>query len=119
MSELQQLLQKTGLDKLLTELRTGGTFFAPTNKAFEKLDAQVNCLMSNDGENNLKKALEYHVVVNRTVWSDGHMTSIDEFGVDVGKREREVEDRGSGIVRYLVMLPTALKGNSMSVDVRR
>jgi hypothetical protein len=75
--------------------------------------------MSDDGVKLLKKVLEYHIVVNRTMYSDAYMTTVDDSGVEEGEGEREAEVKGPRDGTFHVVLPTLLKGKSVSVDIRR
>ncbi|KAE9377654.1 Fasciclin-domain-containing protein [Stipitochalara longipes BDJ] len=115
-STLELALLKTGLDKVLQEPHTGGTLFAPTNAAFAKLGPTVNAfLFSKLGEKHLKALIQYHIVANRTMYSDAYfMHDIDEDAVVVGERE----ERNAG-PDFHVDLPTLLKKQSLSVDVKR
>lgn len=62
-----------------TSTHTGGTFFAPTNLAFKKLGPKVNAfLFSRWGEKYLKALLKYHVVLDRTLYSDAYNKPKDE-----------------------------------------
>lgn len=54
-----------------TTATEGLTFFAPSNIAFKKLGPKINAfLFSRFGEKYLKALLEYHVVANRTLYTD-------------------------------------------------
>jgi uncharacterized surface protein with fasciclin (FAS1) repeats len=49
----------------------GGTFFAPSNTAFDLLGPRISTfLFSAQGEKYLRALLEYHVVRNQTLYSD-------------------------------------------------
>ncbi|KAJ5162665.1 uncharacterized protein N7500_004495 [Penicillium coprophilum] len=51
--------------------RQGGTTFAPTNEAFRRLGEHVNrFLFSERGEGCLRALMQYHIVPNRTLYSD-------------------------------------------------
>ena len=51
----------------------GGTVFAPSNFAFQKLGPKINgFLFSKYGQKYLKALLEYHVVANQTLYSDAY-----------------------------------------------
>jgi uncharacterized surface protein with fasciclin (FAS1) repeats len=54
--------------------RTGGTLFAPTNDAFEKMGAEtVDYLFNTDeGLAYLKAILDFHVIVNHTLFSNAY-----------------------------------------------
>lgn len=109
-STLELGLGKTGLfDKLNTTDHAGGTFFAPSNFAFQKLGPGINAfLFSEHGLKYLKAILEYHVVPKNTLYSDAYYkASSDEAAEDVPK----------GV--YHVDLPTMLEDRSLGVDIAR
>ena len=88
---------------------TGGTIFAPSNFAFQKLGPRINAfLFSKYGEKYLKALLKYHVVANQTLYSDAFYKA---------KSEEEVEDIPKGY--FHVDLPTLLEEKSLSIDVAR
>ncbi|KAF2636543.1 FAS1 domain-containing protein [Massarina eburnea CBS 473.64] len=111
-STLELGLGKTGLfDKVnSTEYpHNGGTFFAPSNFAFKKLGPKINAfLFSKYGQKYLKALLEYHIVVDQTLYSDAFFdgTSGDEV---VTARPPY----------YHFDLPTVLDGKFLAVDVTR
>lgn len=77
-STLELGLLKTGLFKPLNDTAThvGGTLFAPSNSAFERLGPKINAfLFSNFGEKYLKALLKYHIVPNKTLYSDAFYKS--------------------------------------------
>ncbi|KAL5598936.1 hypothetical protein BROUX41_003745 [Berkeleyomyces rouxiae] len=65
-------LEKTHLDQWLHRQSVrGGTGFIPSNKAWEAVDDDVrNWLFSDQGSDYLRAVLEYHVVFDRTLYSD-------------------------------------------------
>ena len=72
-STLELGLEKTGLFKAIndTSNHIGGTLFAPSNFAFQKLGPKINAfLFSKYGQKYLKKLLAYHIVANHTLYSD-------------------------------------------------
>jgi uncharacterized surface protein with fasciclin (FAS1) repeats len=71
-STLELGLQKTGLLDELNGTHAGGTFFAPSNFAFQKLGPRINAfLFSAYGQKYLKALLTYHVVrEGNTLYSD-------------------------------------------------
>ena len=88
-STLELGLTKTGLLEPLNDTSThvGGTVFAPSNFAFEKLGPRINgFLFSKFGLKYLKALLEYHVVANQTLYSDAYYAaeSVDETGIPKG-----------------------------------
>ncbi|OCK74739.1 FAS1 domain-containing protein [Lepidopterella palustris CBS 459.81] len=105
-------LTKTGLfDKMNSTdyPHEGGTFFAPSNFAFKKLGPKINAfLFSKFGTPYLKALLQYHIVVNQTLYSDAF------FDAAEGK---SVMNKPGGY--YHFDLPTALKDRSLAVDVSR
>ncbi|KAL8696642.1 MAG: hypothetical protein Q9201_007561 [Fulgogasparrea decipioides] len=110
-STLELGLTKTGLLPALndTSNHVGGTVFAPSNFAFQKLGpANVGFLFSSHGLKYLKALLEYHVVANQTLYSDAYYAaeSVDEK-IDIPK----------GI--FHIDLPTLLEDKSLAVDVYR
>ncbi|KAF7898573.1 hypothetical protein EAF00_005019 [Botryotinia globosa] len=118
-STLQLGLEKTGLfDTIAASHHIGGTLFAPSNWAFQKLGPRINAfLFSNYGQKYLKALLKYHVVANQTLYSDAFYKaksndqSINEIdGIDTA-------DIPKG--HFHVDLPTLLKDKSLSIDVGR
>jgi uncharacterized surface protein with fasciclin (FAS1) repeats len=94
---------------LTDEARAGGTTFAPTNAAFDRLGQLANeYLFSAGGEKCLHALLEYHLVPNHTLYSDvlydqhGH---VHEFRS--GEQDSAVH----------IKLPTLLKKQTLRVDV--
>ena len=79
-STLELGLGKTGLIPALndTSNHVGGTLFAPSNFAFRKLGPRINAfLFSTYGQKYLKALLKYHVVANRTLYSDAYYDKSD------------------------------------------
>uniref|UniRef100_A0A2D3UQM7 Related to Fasciclin domain family protein n=1 Tax=Ramularia collo-cygni TaxID=112498 RepID=A0A2D3UQM7_9PEZI len=111
-STLELGLGKTGLlEKLNTTHHNGGTFFAPSNFAFQKLGARANAfLFSKYGEKYLKALLEYHVVPDNTLYSDAY------YKADSGKKD-DVSETAGGY--FHVDLPTLLEDRNLSVDIAR
>ncbi|KAL8808540.1 MAG: hypothetical protein Q9182_000091 [Xanthomendoza sp. 2 TL-2023] len=109
-STLELGLTKTGLLPVLNDTSThiGGTFFAPSNFAFQKLGPANNgFLFSSYGLKYLKALLEYHVVANQTLYSDAYYAADSVDNKDVPK----------GI--FNIDLPTLLKDKSLNVNVAR
>ncbi|KAM7190554.1 Fasciclin domain containing protein [Naviculisporaceae sp. PSN 640] len=76
-STFRLAMEITGLGEELSKRekeekeRNGGTLFAPTNRAFNKLGPRANAfLFSEYGKKYLKLLLKYHIVANRTLFSD-------------------------------------------------
>jgi uncharacterized surface protein with fasciclin (FAS1) repeats len=116
-STLQLGLIKTGLFDAIAEANhEGGTLFAPSNWAFQKLGPKINAfLFSKYGEKYLKALLKYHVVANQTLYSDAFYKQKDaESKVE---DEVDVEDIPKG--HFHVDLPTLLEEKSLSIDVAR
>lgn len=111
-STLELGLGKTGLfEKLNTTDHAGGTFFAPTNFAFQKLGPRINAfLFSEYGRKYLKALLEYHVVPKNTLYSDAYYKAS-------GSAEEDMEGVPKGV--YHVDLPTLLEDRSLGVDIAR
>ena len=112
-STLELGLTKTGIYEKMNSTEyehNGGTFFAPSNFAFQKLGARANAfLFSKYGEKYLKALLEYHIVVDQTLYTDAFY--------DGRKDDKEtVEERPGG---YHYDLPTALCHKNLAVDVGR
>lgn len=110
-STLQLGLTKTGLfDKLnSTTPHKGGTLFAPNNFAFKKLGPKINAfLFSPYGLKYLKALLEYHVVVDQTLYSDAFY---DQISKD--------ESNAARPPYYHFDMPTTLKDKYLAVDVTR
>lgn len=87
-STLELGLTKTGLIEALnkTSNHVGGTIFAPSNFAFQKLGPRINAfLFSNYGQKYLKAILEYHVVANHTLYSDAYYKAESVDAADIPK----------------------------------
>ncbi|OJJ35008.1 hypothetical protein ASPWEDRAFT_78282, partial [Aspergillus wentii DTO 134E9] len=102
-------LLQTGLSTALdTSAHHGATIFAPTNKAFLALGLKINgFLFSNPGRKYLRALMKYHIVLNRTLYSDVFYTvdgDVDSLGED-------------GFTN--LDLPTLLVDHSLAVDVAR
>ena len=113
-STLQLGLEKTGLfDAIKDSEHEGGTLFAPSNWAFQKLGPKINAfLFSKYGEKYLKPLLEYHIAPEQTLYSDAFYKGKKEDD------EMQVEGRiPKG--QYHVDLATLLKDKSLSVDIAR
>jgi uncharacterized surface protein with fasciclin (FAS1) repeats len=110
-STLELALGKTNLfDKLnSTEFpHEGGTLFAPSNFAFQKLGPRVNAfLFSKYGEKYLKALLEYHMVVNQTLYTDAFFDATSD------------KEAAMSPPYYHYDLPTVLEGKNLAVDVAR
>lgn len=90
-STLELGLTKTGLLSGLNDTSThlGGTVFAPSNFAFQKLGPKITgFLFSKYGQKYLKALLEYHIVANQTLYSDAYYkaesTEVEETGIPKG-----------------------------------
>ncbi|KAJ5611107.1 hypothetical protein N7510_007826 [Penicillium lagena] len=73
-SALSLGLTRTNLSSTIEAMASacrGGTFFAPSNAAFDMLGPRISAfLFSAQGEKYLRALLEYHVVRNQTLYSD-------------------------------------------------
>ncbi|KAK4696937.1 hypothetical protein P7C71_g1047, partial [Lecanoromycetidae sp. Uapishka_2] len=111
-STLELGLTKTGLFKAIndTSNHIGGTIFAPSNFAFQKLGPRINgFLFSKYGQKYLKALLKYHIVANQTLYSDAYYKS----------ESVEVEENGIPKGYFHIDLKTLLDDKSLSVDVAR
>ncbi|KAI9670885.1 MAG: hypothetical protein M1817_003770 [Caeruleum heppii] len=108
-STLELGLEKTGLAKdFKSTPSVGGTLFAPSNFAFQKLGPGINAfLFSSRGLKYLKGLLKYHVVPKQTLYSDAYYPDKESTKTDLPK----------GL--YHIDLPTLLEDRALSVDVFR
>lgn len=88
-STLELALTKTDLIPAMndTSNHIGGTVFAPSNFAFQKLGPRINgFLFSRYGQKYLKALLKYHIVANQTLYSDAYYKADDaeETGIPKG-----------------------------------
>ncbi|PNS14850.1 Periostin [Sphaceloma murrayae] len=113
-STLELALVKTGLlDDLAKDNSKGGTLFAPSNFAFQKLGPRVNgFLFSKYGLKYLKALLQYHLVPEITLYSDAAYFPKDDEDKNV-----LIKDVPKGY--YHFDLPTLLEDRELSVDVAR
>merc|ERR1712000_499018 len=111
-STLDLALTKTGLLEKFndTSLHEGGTLFAPSNGAFQRLGPRINAfLFSSYGLKYLKALIKYHSVPDITLYSDA-----------IYKAKKEDSPRhGPPKGFFHIDLPTALKDKSLSVDIAR
>lgn len=109
-STLELGLGKTGLfDMINSTDHKGGTFFAPSNFAFQKLGPRINAfLFSKYGQKYLKALLEYHIVPDNTLYSDAYY-----------KADSSESHEGVPKGYFHVDLPTLLEDRSLSVDIAR
>lgn len=87
-STLELGLTKTGLLQAINDTSNhyGGTLFAPSNFAFQKLGPKINAfLFSSYGLKYLKALLEYHVVANQTLYSDAYYAAEEVDQKDIPK----------------------------------
>jgi uncharacterized surface protein with fasciclin (FAS1) repeats len=114
-STLELALQKTGLFERINNTdypHQGGTFFAPSNFAFQKLGPKVNAfLFSTYGQKYLKALLRYHIVVNQTLYTDAFY--------DASKKHDDDEKSTDRPPYYHYDLPTVLADKYLAVDVAR
>ncbi|KAK4211712.1 Fasciclin-domain-containing protein [Rhypophila decipiens] len=98
--------------------RNGGVLFAPTNRAFAKLGPRANAFLFSDyGKKYLKALLKYHVVANRTLYSDEfYEEPLDEES----QGTRGVVDWHPPKKEYKrVDLPSLLEDKPVSVGITR
>ncbi|KAF2257008.1 FAS1 domain-containing protein [Trematosphaeria pertusa] len=111
-STLELGLGKTGLFEKMNSSdypHEGGTLFAPSNFAFKKLGPKINAfLFSKFGLKYLKALLEYHMVVNQTLYSDAFYDATSE--------DAEMTARPP---HFHFDMPTVLDGKYLAVDVTR
>lgn len=115
-STLQLALEKTDLFNIIKDApHEGGTLFAPSNFAFQKLGPKINAfLFSKYGEKYLAALLKYHVVANQTLYSDAFYNS--------NKKQESKDMFGAATIPkgvFHVDLPTLLEDKSLSIDVGR
>ena len=130
-STLELGLVKTGLFEGLNDTSThiGGTVFAPSNFAFQKLGPKINAfLFSTYGLKYLKALLEYHIVPNKTLYSDAYLEpedskNVEQLGIPKGYFHVRLAPL---LTQYRILtlsfqvdLPTMLKDRALSVDVAR
>jgi uncharacterized surface protein with fasciclin (FAS1) repeats len=107
-STLELALYKTGLFDAFndTSSHVGGTLFAPSNRAFQKLGPKINAfLFSKYGEKYLKALMLYHAAENFTLYSDAYYPPEGQSSIPKS--------------RFHVDLETGLRGKSLSIDVIR
>ncbi len=106
-STLELGLIKTGLlEELNKTEHAGATFFAPSNFAFLKLGQKVNAfLFSQYGLKYLKALLKYHVVLNRTLYSDAYYLPDKE---DKKDHDHDHDHRGLLHVSLCLVLPLVM-----------
>jgi uncharacterized surface protein with fasciclin (FAS1) repeats len=113
-STLELALQKTGMFEKVNNTdypHEGGTLFAPSNFAFQKLGPKVNAfLFSSYGQKYLKALLKYHIVVNQTLYTDAFY--------DASKKHDD-EKSANRPPYYHYDLPTVLDDKYLAVDVAR
>lgn len=109
-STLELALIKTDLLEAIndTSNHVGGTLFAPSNFAFQKLGPRINgFLFSSYGQKYLKALLKYHIVANHTLYSDAYYKADDAEVANIPKGYFHID------------LPTLLEDKSLSIDVGR
>lgn len=112
-STLDLALAKTGLYAAYndTSSHQGGTIFAPSNFAFQRLGPKINAfLFSRFGLKYLKALILYHTADNITLYSD----AIYKADSAASPPHHKVP---KGLIH--VDLPTALQGKSLSIDIAR
>lgn len=109
-------MERTRLGRDLHETpQRGGTVFAPTNDAFERMGPSVNTfLFSDEGRDYLRALMRYHVVANETLYSDAFYERQHERR-ERAQEERERDDRNN----WQVELRTLLSGKRLRIQVSR
>lgn len=112
-STLDLALQKTGLFAAFNDTSShhGGTLFAPSNFAFQRLGPKINAfLFSRFGLKYLKALVLYHVADDITLYSDA-----------IYKEDSAAAPPHHKIPKSIIHvdLPTGLKGKSLSIDIAR
>lgn len=112
-STLELGLQKTDLLQTLNETKfKGSTWFLPDNSAFDRLGFRVTSfLFSPYGLKYLKALLQYHVVPDRTLYSDAYFGSSSEDDKSI--------QQGPSRGYFHVDLPTLLEDRSLDVNIAR
>ncbi|EXJ78735.1 hypothetical protein A1O1_09137 [Capronia coronata CBS 617.96] len=111
-STLDLALEKTGLYPIFndTSSHKGGTLFAPSNFAFQRLGSKINAfLFSKFGQKYLKALILYHAGDNITLYSDAI------YKLDSAAAPHHMVPKG----HIHVDLPTGLEGKSLSIDIGR
>ncbi|KAI8961796.1 FAS1 domain-containing protein [Daldinia sp. FL1419] len=110
---------------------SGLTLFAPTNTAFQRLGPAANAFLFNTekGLRYLRALLEYHIVVNETLYSDayygpkaaGFAPSLELGNHGAGGVEEQDggEVDAKGAKHYHLDLPTLLDDAHLAVDITR
>lgn len=120
-------LSKTGILKMLEETsHAGGTFFAPSNLAFQRLGPEVNEFLFGDrGEEYLAALLKYHIVANETLYQTAFYNGTSKTGQDLESNEflpshylTEASEHEAFVARHLD-LPTLLDGKTIGVDINQ
>lgn len=114
-STLELALYKTGLFPAFNDTKShpnGGTLFAPSNFAFQKLGPRINAfLFSQHGLKYLKALIEYHGGPGVTLYSDA-IYKHDEKSA--GHPDHRIP---KGV--FHLDLATGLEGKSLSIDIAR
>ncbi|KAK0749393.1 FAS1 domain-containing protein [Schizothecium vesticola] len=110
-STLSLALERTGLGSELEDTPfRGGVAFAPSNAAWRRLGPRANAFLfgTERGKECLKALVKYHLVGNRTVYSDEYY----------GEEKAEVEGHHGGGYWH-VDVPSLLEERPLAVDVRK
>jgi len=113
-STLDLALEKTGLYPAFndTSSHKGGTLFAPSNFAFQRLGPRINAfLFSSYGLKYLKALILYHAGDNITLYSDAI------YKMDSNSQSGPPHKVPKGFIH--VDLPTGLEDKSLSIDIAR
>ena len=119
-STLELGLGKTGLLDTLNETDfKGSTWFLPDNSAFSRLGPRINAfLFSSYGLKYLKPLLEYHVIPDRTLYSDAYYEPSSDSTELVGHSEG-ARRRGPPKGYFHIDLPTLLEDRSLDINIAR
>lgn len=121
-STFNTALERTKLvSNLEPDQRQGGTTFVPTNEAFRRLGARTNdFLFSSRGEKCLRALMQYHIVPNRTLYSDVFYTKNGKVQGLFSGRDRKRGYEGEPEVVFANMrLETLLEDRKLAVDIER
>ena len=113
-STLDLALEKTGLYPTFNDTsdHKGGTLFAPSNFAFQRLGPRINAfLFSKFGLKYLKALILYHAGDNITLYSDAI------YKLDSDSEAGQPQKVPKGFIH--VDLPTGLEDKSLSIDIAR
>lgn len=120
-STLELGLGKTGLIGPIndTSNHVGGTLFAPSNFAFQKLGPKINAfLFSRYGQKYLKALLMYHVVANQTLYSDAYYKAEEVAQTGIPKGYFHVRSSFQPVPAFYRKLTLSKTGRSTNTPQR-